>query len=427
MVYVISKDGQPLNPTENHAKVRVLLKEKKAKVLKRCPFTIKLLYESTTYTKDFTLGVDTGSGTLGAAVSDENGNIYYMSKVIVRNDIAKKMKQRSKYRRSRRSRKTRYRKARWLNRKNSIKKERFSPTMRSKLYSHVKEIEYIKKILPIKQIILETATFDTHLMKDPRLASEKVRHWGYQKGPNYGYENTRAKVLARDNYTCLCCKGKRGDHKLEVHHKIFRCNGGSDDEENLATTCHSCHENIHKGILIPKWDKEGTKKGTLSFATQMNSIRKQLLKQYPDAIETFGYVTKANRFMNHIEKDHHLDACIIASGGKPISIHTNFVYVKKTVPKGDYQQSKGVRSEKRIPTGKLFGIRKFDKVSYRGKEYFIKGRMSSGYVSLMDIYGQKIDFSRMTKGNKIPKISQCKRLEARKNWIITMEVIPNMI
>ena len=33
MVYVISKNGQALMPTENHAKVRILLKTKKAKVV----------------------------------------------------------------------------------------------------------------------------------------------------------------------------------------------------------------------------------------------------------------------------------------------------------------------------------------------------------------------------------------------------------
>ena len=130
MVYVLNKYGQPLMPTNRHGKVKHLLKDGKAKVIKRCPFTIKLLYDSTNYTQDLTLGVDTGSGTLGTAVSNDNGDILYMSKVKVRNDITSKMKQRSKYRRNRRNRKTRYRKARWLNRKNSIKKERFSPTMR---------------------------------------------------------------------------------------------------------------------------------------------------------------------------------------------------------------------------------------------------------------------------------------------------------
>ena len=124
MVYVLSKNGQPLMPTNRHGKVKHLLKSGKAKVVKSCPFTIKLLYDGTTHTQNLTLGVDTGSGTLGTAVSDDNGNIVYMAKVVVRNDITDKITQRSKYRRNRRNRKTRYRKARWLNRKNSKKADR---------------------------------------------------------------------------------------------------------------------------------------------------------------------------------------------------------------------------------------------------------------------------------------------------------------
>ena len=139
-------------PTNRHGKVKHLLKSGKAKVVKKCPFTIRLLYESTNYTQNLTLGVDTGSGTIGTAVSRDNGDVVYMSEVVVRNDITDKMTQRSKYRRSRRNRKTRYRKARWLNRKNSTRSDRFSPTMQSKLHSHVREIEYIKSILPITKM-----------------------------------------------------------------------------------------------------------------------------------------------------------------------------------------------------------------------------------------------------------------------------------
>ena len=98
-----------------------------------------------------------------------------MSQIEIRNDITDKMTQRSKYRRSRRNRKTRYRKARWLNRRNSIKKDRFSPTMTSKINSHLKEINFVKSILPIKNIVLETAIFDPHLMKNPKLYNEKYR------------------------------------------------------------------------------------------------------------------------------------------------------------------------------------------------------------------------------------------------------------
>ena len=175
MVYVISNENKPLMPCSN-AVARLLLKQGKAKVKKREPFTIKLTYETSNYTQDLTLGVDTGGGALGTAVRKENGDVVYMSEVVVRNDITDKMKQRAKYRKSRRNRKTRYRKARWLNRANSIKTGRFSPTMQSKLHSHVKEIEYVRSILPTTELVLETGQFDTHLMKNPSLANPKIKH-----------------------------------------------------------------------------------------------------------------------------------------------------------------------------------------------------------------------------------------------------------
>lgn len=420
MVYVLSKDNKPLMPCTNVI-ARLLLKQGKAKVKRKEPFTIKLTYETTEYTQSLTLGVDTGSGTLGTAVSSDNDKIVYMSKVIVRNNISDKMKQRASYRRSRRNRKTRYRKARWLNRGNSIKKDRFSPTMISKFHSHIKEIEYIKSILPISTLVLETATFDCHLMKNPILANEKVKHWGYQRGANYGFEDTKARVLNRDKYKCQICKGKHKDSKLEVHHIVYRSQGGSDEAENLITLCHTCHSALHAGRI--KVNLVGKSKGQLKYATQMNSIRCQLLKHYPEAVETFGSVTKANRLaLAGIVKDHHMDACVIATGGKQPIFVTNIVYIKRHVAKGDYRQTKGVRSQQRIPTGKIFGFRKFDKVKYFGKEYFIQGRMSSGYAFLMDIEGNKIDFSHMPKGYKTPRMCNMRRISARKTTIIVKAI-----
>ena len=423
MVYVISQNEKPLMPCSNPI-ARLLLKQGKAKVKKREPFTIKLTYETTNYVQNLTLGVDTGSGTIGTAVSKDNGDIVYMSEVTVRNDITSKMEQRAKYRRNRRNRKTRYRKARWLNRANSIKKDRFSPTMQSKFHSHVKEIEYIKSILPIAKTVFETGQFDMHLMKNPSLANPKIKRWGYQKGPNYGFENTKAMVLDRDNYTCQCCKGKHKDSKLEVHHIIFRSQGGSDEESNLITFCHTCHKALHDGKIHP--NLKGKVKGTLKYATQMNSIRKQLLRIYPEAIETFGYITKANRLRLGVGKEHYYDACVIAAQGGVFQIKT-VLFQKRCVPDGDFQKTKGVRSEQPIATDKICGFRKFDKVKYLGKEYFIKGRMSIGYAILMDIDGNKIDFGAMPKGYKTPKMVNLKRLEARSTWMITtVEVTPNI-
>lgn len=420
MVYVLNKDGQPLMPTDRHGKVKHLLKSGKAKVVKRCPFTIRLLYKSTNYTQNLTLGVDTGSGTIGTAVSKDNGDIVYMSEVVVRNDITGKMTRRAKYRRNRRNRKTRYRKERWLNRANSIKNGRFSPTMRSKLHSHIKEIEYIKSILPITEMVFETGQFDTHLMKNPSLANPKVKHWGYQKGANYGFENTKAIVLNRDNYTCQYCKGKHKDSKLEVHHIVFRSQGGSDEEGNLITLCHTCHKNLHSGKINLKLS--GKIKGTLKYATQMNSIRKQLFRLYPNAVETFGYITKTNRLHLGIDKEHYYDACIIATQGNAFTVKSN-LYKKKCVPDGDFRKTQGIRSEQPITTDKIRGFRKFDKVRYFGNDYFIKGRMSTGYVFLMDIDGNKIDFSTMPRGYKTPKLSNCKRITARSTVITQVKVV----
>ncbi|WP_022756041.1 RNA-guided endonuclease IscB [Butyrivibrio fibrisolvens] len=414
MVYVISQDGKPLMPCSNTI-ARLLLKQGKAKVKRREPFTIKLTYETTSYTQDLTLGVDTGSGTIGTAVSKNNGDIVYISEIIVRNDITDKMTQRAKYRRNRRNRKTRYRKAKWLNRANSIKNDRFSPTMQSKLHSHVKEIEYIKSILPITKLVFETGQFDMHLMKNPSLASPKVKHWGYQKGANYGFENTKAMVLNRDNYTCQCCRGKHKDSKLEVHHIIYRSQGGSDEADNLITLCHTCHKALHDGKINPKLS--GKTKGNLKYATQMNSIRKQLFRLYPGAIETFGYITKANRLRLGVNKEHYHDACTIATQGDSFTLKTN-LYKKKCISDGDFQKTKGIRSEQPIETKKICGFRKFDKVRYFGKEYFIKGRMSTGYAILMDIEGKKIDFSSMPKGYKTPKLNNCMRIAARTSQII---------
>lgn len=420
MVYVIDKNNNPLMPCSNVI-ARLLLKQGKAKVKRKCPFTIKLLYDTTNYIQDCTLGVDTGSAHIGNAVVDSNNNVLYISDVEIRNDITDKMTQRNKYRRNRRNRKTRYRKPRWNNRKNSIKKDRFSPTMISKINSHIKEIEFVKCILPINKMVLETGTFDMHLMKNPMLYSEKYRHWGYQQGANYGFANTKAMVLNRDDYTCQHCKGKTKDSKLEVHHIIFRRNGGSDEQDNLICLCKTCHDKLHEGKI--KLKLKGSKKGSLKHATQMNSIRIQLLKIYNNAIETFGAITKENRQQLELPKEHYIDAVVIASGGNNISFKNNILYKKKCVSDGDYQQTKGIRSEQKIPTGKICGFRKFDKVRYLGKEYFIKGRMSTGYGILMDIEGNKIDFSDAPKGWKTPKLKNCIRISARKTVLIDSCVV----
>ena len=58
----------------------------------------------------------------------------------------------------------------------------------------------------------------------------------------------------------------------------------------------------------------GKKKGTLLHATQMNSIRTQLLQQV-QAEETWGFVTKEHRHLAGLPKAHIFDAAVIATRG----------------------------------------------------------------------------------------------------------------
>ena len=405
MVHVINKAGKPLMPC-NNVVARLLLKDNKARVKQTTPFTIKLNYElKNEYIGKLTLGIDTGSSTIGAGVVDEKGNVLYASEVEIRNDITSKMDRRRNYRKTRRNRKCRYRKCRFLNRKNSIKKGRLPPTMISKIDVHLREINFIKAILPISEVILEGGTFDTHALKNPEVLNNPSL---YQKGLKYGFNNTKAFVLRRDNYTCQHCRGKSKDKHLHCHHIIFKTNGGSDEPENLIVLCKTCHDDLHDKKITLKL--KGIKKRFI-HATQMNVIRSQLFKR-TQAIETFGYITKTHREALGLEKSHLNDAVVIASKGNTIEFNRIKKLHKKCIAKGDYQQTKGIRSQQAIPTGKIQGFRKFDKVKYNGLIYFIKGRMSSGYAILMDIKGIK----QVLK--PIPKFDKMIRIGARKSWII---------
>ena len=378
LVYVLKQNGQPFMPTERFGKVRRLLKEGKAKVVRREPFTIRLLYEpETDVVQECCCGVDTGSRHVGVAVVG-NDRVLYQSQTELRNDIKKKMDKRRGFRRDRRIRKTRYCKPRFLNRRNSIREDRLPPSVRHKVQAHIDEIEFCKKILPVSDLILEVSQFDTALMKNPGLMNEKVKHRGYQKGFNYGYSSRRSAILHRDNYTCQCC-GKR-NCRLEVHHIKFKSNGGTDDEENLITLCKECHDGVHADTVVLN---KKPKKMKLKYATHMSIIRSRLLKEYPDAIETFGFVTSENRNHLGLEKSHFIDACVIASGGLEFKF-LNMIYKKRRVSVQDRILTKGIRDERRLSTGKVHGFKRYDKVMYLGEVCFVKGRrVRDGFV-LMD-------------------------------------------
>ena len=114
MVYILSKEGKPLMPTSRHGKVKHLLKSNRAKIVKRTPFVIQLLYDTTEYVQPVTLGVDAGSKVIGLSATTENDELF-ASEVTLRNDIVELLSTRRQNRRTRRNH-LRYREPRFNNR-----------------------------------------------------------------------------------------------------------------------------------------------------------------------------------------------------------------------------------------------------------------------------------------------------------------------
>ena len=111
-----------------------------------------------------------------------------------------------------------------------------------------------------------------------------------------------------------------------------------------------------------------------------------------------------------LPKSHMNDAIAICYGNKQIELNNDNIYLKKHASSGDYQQTKGKRSETKIPTGKLFGLRKFDLVDTVKGVGFIKGKGSTGFFVVADLDGGNI--------REVNIKNKCRRISARKTTLV---------
>lgn len=74
-VCVLSNSGERLMPTFRLGKVRRLLKDGKAKIVKHHPFTIQLLYDSKTNTQPIEICEDVGYNYIGISVKSQSHEI----------------------------------------------------------------------------------------------------------------------------------------------------------------------------------------------------------------------------------------------------------------------------------------------------------------------------------------------------------------
>ena len=396
-VFVIDCHGHPMMPCDP-GKARRLLRDGKAKVKQRTPFTIQLLFGSSGYKQPIILGTDAGSKTVGLSASTSTEELF-AAEMKPRNDVVNNLSTRREFRRARRHRKTRYRKARFNNRVRSKHEGWLAPSVETKIQEHITVIKRICRLLPITKVVVETAEFDLQLLKAV-LAGEKVpKGEDYQKGEMYGHYNVRQYVLWRDGYTCQCC----GAHptakkpvKLHVHHLESR-KVGVDAPDNQVTLCETCHNSFHGGLV--KFEKKRQRPSTRDTAFMgimrkilMSRLRQEL--QVP-VVETKGYITKATREeLLVLPKSHVNDALAIAQGKHGFNcsyLHqvarANKVYTIKPVRHHNRQLHKaailkgGYRKANQAPKY-VFGFRLFDKVRWNGQDCFIGGRRTSGSFKL---------------------------------------------
>ena len=394
-VYVINKHGQPVMPCRPRM-ARVLLQEGKAAVVKQVPFTIRLLYGSSGYKQPVSLGMDAGSRHIGIAVTIGK-KVLYAEELKPRNDVVKLLSVRRQNRRARRSRKTRYRQARFDNRVSSKPKGWIAPSVEVKIQEHISAVMRIQKMLPVSEIHVETAEFDTQRLKAMEEGKPVPVGTDYQKGEMYDQYNVRQYVLFRDDYRCQCC-GKHGDGvKLHVHHKESRQTGGN-APNNLITLCEDCHKALHAGtVQLPDGRaKRGRSHRDVAF---MGIMRKAMVSQLRNIVdipvtETYGYITKYYRELYHVEKSHISDAIMISRNFKAEPDDT--YYVSKAVRHHNRQLHKntilkgGVRKRNQAPHI-VRGFRLFDLVRYENGVYYVFGRRKSGFMDIRTLDGKKIN------------------------------------
>ena len=282
LAYVLNKNSKPLMPCKA-VNARILLKQGKAKVVRREPFTIQLLYGSSGYKQPVTLGVDAGSKHIGLSASTKQKELY-SADVELRTDIVDLISTRRELRWSRRSRKTRYRQARFNNRKKS--EGWLAPSIENRINAHISVIGRVHKILPVTKIIIETASFDIQKIKNSEIQGAE-----YQQGEQLGFWNVREYVLFR----------KSKDKVLNVHHLESRKTGG-DAPNNLITLCETCHSAYHAGEIKLKQKRGQSFKEAAFMGIMRWTLFDRLKEIYPNIKNTYGYITKNNSIRYRIAK-----------------------------------------------------------------------------------------------------------------------------
>lgn len=354
-VYVQNADGKPLDPTERFGWVRRSLRDGKAIVVKRKPFTIRLTYQvSEPVVGKYIGGTDPGRTNIGnAVIREDKCSVVYTDHVETRNkEIPSLMKKRLSYRQASRRGERLARKrlakkygtlsaklqknggrkipgcekivpvkdiinteARFANRKRRSNmtdtvpsaQAWVTPTVKQLVQTHLNHVDQIREILPVSGWCLEINKFAFMKMDDG-----SIHGVDFQNGRLKGFASVNDYVYALQNGKCACC----GKQMSDVHHIVPRSKDGSDGPDNRIGLCEECHHKVHIGELNLEKVGMRQKYGALSVLNQaIPFIYCGLVERFGEENVSvcFGKDTSVVREVLRLPKDHDKDAIAIIS------------------------------------------------------------------------------------------------------------------
>ncbi len=330
-VAVLDTNKQPLAPTSPR-RARLLLKNGKAAIFRRYPFTVILKREVVNPSlPDLKLKIDPGSKISGIAIVNQaSGEVVFAAELHHRGHVIRaSLDSRRSLRHSRRQRKTRYRKPRFDNR---MRPEGWlPPSLESRIENVYTWSQRLRRAYPITGLAMELVKFDMQLMENPEINGIE-----YQQGELAGFE-LREYVLVKFNHTCIYVgAGSPCDEILNVDHVIPQSKGGSNRVSNLVLSCRKHNE--EKGNL--SLEEYGKKRGIdfsrikaqarapLKDAAAVSATRWALfnrLKMTGLPVETgSGGLTKFNRVQRGLPKTHWIDAACVGAS-TPLRINAECV------------------------------------------------------------------------------------------------------
>lgn len=314
-VFVLDSSKKQLNPT-HPARARKLLKQGKAAVFKRYPFTIILKEEvERANNQELRIKIDPGAKTTGLAVLRKEVVLWAAELTHRGFQIRDALTSRRQSRRSRRNRKTPYRQPRFNNRVRS--NEWLPPSLISRVDNILTWVKRLLKLSPITAISTELVRFDTQLMQNLEISGID-----YQQGELAGYE-LREYMLEKWHRKCAYCGAT--DTQLEIEHIVAKSKGGSNRVSNLTLSCTKCNQKKgnkpieqflkSKPELLKLILRQAKK--PLADTAAVNATRWKLfnsLKELGLPVETgTGGRTKYNRCRQNLPKTHWLDAANVGA------------------------------------------------------------------------------------------------------------------